>query len=107
MPIYDSNATNENDETRVDDSLNSGGVDGIISLTTTPVEGKVSGSVLANRKYVVFQALDKNVKWGFSNTTQSFDLFKNQIIMVPLGQETAIWFKTSTGSSSVSFAEIA
>lgn len=94
-----------NGEVLASDTANSGGLDAVLNLTTTPQEGKVSTSVKSDRKYIVMQALDKNVKWGFSNTTQSFDLFKNQIIIVPLGPNTSVWFKMSSGTGDVAFGE--
>lgn len=88
------------------DVLDAGGLDTILNLTTTPVEGKVGVSAKANRKYFIMEALTTNVKWGFSNTTQSFDLFKSQLIMVPVGPNTQIWFKVSTGTGQVAIAEV-
>ena len=107
MGLSDTNRTDQDDITLTSDKLNFGGVDTVLNLTTAPVEGKVGASVLEKRKYFIMQALDKNVKWGFSNSTQSFDLFKNQLIMIGIGEGTQIWFKTSTGTSSVAIAEIA
>ena len=46
------------------------------------------------------------VKTAFSNTTQSFDLFKNQLIMVPVGPNTQIWFKVTSSTGSVAFGEL-
>lgn len=88
------------------DTHNNGGLDTVIPLTTTPVEGKVGANRRVNRKYIIMEALDNNVVWGFSNTTQSFDLFKSQLIMVPIGENTEIWFKMKTGTGSVAFAEL-
>ena len=92
-------------EAQVADILNNGGLDIVLSLTTTASEGKVGVSRKTNRKYVIMEALTANVKWGFSNTTQSFDLFKSQLIMVPVGDQTQIWFKMSAGTGTVAFAE--
>lgn len=95
-----------NSEVAIRDTHDNGGLDTIIALTTTPIEGKVSSSAKTERKYIIMEALTKNVKWGFSNSTQSFDLFKSQLIMVPIGANTDIWLKTTTGSGSVAFAEL-
>ena len=95
-----------NKELFIRDTHDNGGLDIIIPLTVTPVEGKVGALVKVERKYVIMEALTTNVKWGFSNTTQSFDLFKSQLIMVPIGPNTQIWFKVSTGTGNVAFAEL-
>lgn len=95
-----------NGDLGVGDVLDNGGLDTVLALTTTPVEGKVGVSAKANRKYFIMEALDNGVKWGFSNTTQSFDLFKSQLIMVPVGPNTSIWFKMSSGTGSVAIGEV-
>lgn len=95
-----------NKDLGVSDVLGTSGLDTIINLTTTPVEGIVGGSALANRKYFIMEALSTNVKWGFSNTTQSFDLFKSQLIMVPVGPGVHIWFKVSSATGSVAIGEL-
>jgi len=97
---------NANNEVYIRDTHDNGGLDTILNLTTTPSEGKVGVLRKTNRKYVIMEALNKNVKWGFSNTTQSFDLFKSQLIMVPIGENTEIWFKMSTGIGDVAFSEL-
>ena len=96
-----------NGELTTCDVLLYGGVDAVINLTTAAVELKVGGSALVNRKYVILEGQAANIKWGFSNTTQSFDIFKNQILMIPLGPNTAIWAKMSTGTGTIAFGEVA
>jgi len=101
-PIGSSN----NREIFIRDTHDNGGLDTVIALTTTPVEGKVGGTPKTERKYVIMEALDTNIIWGFSETTQSFDLFKSQLIMLPIGPNTKIWFKMTNGAGSVSFGEL-
>lgn len=91
------------------DVLDNSGLDTILALTTTPKLGVVNVDGVtpkANRKYFIMEALDTNVKWGFTNTTQSFDLFKSQLIMVPCGPNTQIWFKMSSGTGNVAIGEV-
>lgn len=95
-----------NGDMQTADILDNGGLDTIINVTSTPVELKVGGSRLANRKYVIMEALDTGIKWGFTSSTQSFDLFKSQLIMVPVGENTEVWFSTS-GTKQVAIAEVA
>jgi len=99
-------ATN-NGELTTCDVLFNGGIDTVINLTTAAVELKVGGSPLANRKYVILEGQSTNIKWGFSNTTQSFDVFKSQILMIPLGPNTAIWAKVTAGTGTLAFGEVA
>lgn len=93
-------------ELGVADVLNNGGADTILNLTTTPIQGMVGPSPRAERKYFIMEALTNNVKWGFSSTTQSFDLFKSQIIMIPVGPTTEIWFKVTAGTGQVAIGEV-
>ncbi len=96
-----------NQELAIRDTHDNGGLDTILSLDAiTAVEGKVGALPKAERKYIIMEALDTNIKWGFSNTTQSFDLFKSQLIMVPVGPNTEIWFIMSTGTGQVAFGEL-
>lgn len=95
-----------NQDLGTSDILDNGGSDTVLNLTTVAVEGRVGPAVRANRKYFIMEALTNNVKWGFSNTTQSFDLFKRQLIMVPCGPNTQIWFRVTTGTGQVAIAEV-
>jgi hypothetical protein len=98
-----------NQDLGVADVLDNSGLDTIISLTTSPKLGVVNVDGItpkANRKYFIMQALDTNIKWGFSNTTQSFDIFKSQLIMIPCGPNTQIWFKMSVGTGNVAIGEV-
>ena len=93
-------------EVFIRDTHNNGGLDIVIPLTIAPIEGKVELTRRINRKYVIMEALDTNIVWGFTSTTQSFDLFKSQLIMVPIGEDTEIWFKMKVGTGSIAFAEL-
>lgn len=106
--LYAAQVSSQN-ELATADVLNNSGLDVTLALTTTPKLGVVNVDGVTpktNRKYFIMQALDTGVKWGFSNTTQSFDLFKNQLIMIPAGPSTQIWFKMSSGTGSVSIGEV-
>jgi hypothetical protein len=96
-----------NQELAIRDTHDNGGLDTILNLDAiTAVEGKVGALTKDERKYVIMEALDTNVKWGFSNSTQSFDLFKSQLIMVPVGPNTEIWFIMASGTGQVAFGEL-
>ena len=100
------NATDNND-LQTADILNNGGLDTILNIVSgVPQELKVGASRKANRKYIIMEALDTGMKWGFSSSTQSFDLFKSQLIMVPVGENTEIWFDCDAGTKDVAIAEV-
>lgn len=98
-------------EARANDCVNNGAVDTTISLTTSAVEGKVAASRRVDRKYIWMMGItvpanpNAYILWGFSNTTQSFKLFKDQLLCFPIGEDTEIWFKVPTGTGSVAFGE--
>ena len=98
-----------NREIFIRDTHDNGGLDAVLNLPAGgPQELKVGASRKSLRKYVIFEAQDTNIKWGFSNSTQSFDIFKSQLLMVPVGENTEIWFLFDklSGSGSVAIREI-
>lgn len=95
-----------NQDLGTSDVLTTAAVTATLALTTAATEGKVGASALANRKYFIMEALNTNVKWGFSSGSQPFDLFKSQLIMVPAGPGISFWFKMSTGTGNVVIAEL-
>jgi len=96
-----------NGELVVADSLNNGGTSGTIVLTTTAVEAKVGASALTNRKSLTIQPLDGKILWGYSNSSQPFELAKLQPASWNVGSGTAIWIKSSSGTVNVAVGEAA
>lgn len=98
-------------EARTNDCVNNGAIDTVLNITTTASEGKVGGSRKTDRKYVWIQALtvpagaNGYILWGFSNTTQSFKLYKDQLLVFPIGDGSEIWFKTPASTGTVAFGE--
>lgn len=110
MGYHDENATNDNDETLVSDVLDGGGDQIALTVGTTAVEGKVGSSPLTGRKYVIFQAKDNGLFYGLTNsvtTSNGIEIFKDQILMVPLGENTSIYFIATGAGKAVRFQEIA
>ena len=96
-----------NGELWIRDTLDNGGLDAVLNLPfNTPIEIKAGGSRKTLRKYVIIEALTTGIKWGFSNSTQSFDIFKSQLIMVPVGENTQIWAKSISGTGELAVGEI-
>jgi len=97
-----------NSELKAVDTANNGGLDTVVSITAASVvELKVGGTVKTARKYVQIQALGKNVKWGFTAGTQSFDAFKSQFFILPIGAGTTVYLKNNgTTSVDVAIAEL-
>lgn len=95
-----------NQEAKVSDACDTAGLDTTLTLDSSgAVEGKVGGSRLSNRKYFMMMALVNNVKWGFDSTCR-FKLFKDQLIIVPVGN-VPIYFRLSTGGSTADAVAIA
>ena len=97
-----------NRELFIRDTHDNGGLDKVLVLTSgVPAELKVGASRKTLRKYVIFEAQDTGITWGFTNSTQSFDVFKSQLLMVPVGENTQIWFLYSGGGTGdVAIGEI-
>jgi len=86
------------------DVADGGGLDTTITITAgSVVELKVGAAVLPNRRYIQIQSRGRDVTWGYSALTQSFDAFKNQFFILPFGPNTSVYLKNN-GSSSVDVA---
>jgi len=100
-----------NGELKTTDTIGVSAIDTILTVTTIATEGKVGVTVLPNRKYIWMQAItvpagpNGFILWGFSNLSQSFKLFKDQMLCFPIGEGVQVWFKTQAGSGSVAFGE--
>lgn len=93
-------------EFHVVEKLLDAGLDDEISITAgTPVEVKVGASRKTDRKVVIVQPTDGKIKWGFSNTTQSFPLYKLQHAIISAGPDTAIWVDAISGTVNVAIGE--
>jgi len=96
----------ENKEIRSSDILDNGGIDTDIPLTATAKELRVGTSSKALRKFIMIQALSNNVVFGFTQTSQSFQLRKIQTAILPFGPDTKIWAKVTTGTGSIAVGEV-
>lgn len=106
---YEANVS-ENGDVFVNDVLNTDAADTIITVTSaTPVELKVGGSNLSNRKYVIFSVQTVTcgckVMFGTSSSTQSIRIFKYQIIMIPVGENNSVYFSVNTGTATIGITE--
>jgi len=101
-------ASTSNQELKSFDVADNGGLDSVITIAAAAVvELKVGGSVKAVRKYVQIQAKGKDVTWGFTVGTQSFDAFKSQFFILPIGSGTSVYIKNNGASPvDVAIAEI-
>jgi len=95
-----------NGDLQTTDIMNTAAVSGIISLTATPVALKIGSSNLENRKYIILQGLTSSILWGFSESSQTFDIFKNQFVMLPCGSNITIYAKVTAGSGQISVGEL-
>ena len=98
-----------NSEATTSDTNNTAAKDTILSLTAgVPTELKVDASILLERKFINMEALDTGIKWGYSNSTQSFDLFKSQFFALPIGAGISIWllYDNPSGTADVAIGEL-
>lgn len=108
--ISDSNKTYSDDQTVIADILDGGGVNANLSVSTTAIEVKVGTSRLPGRKLVIIQPKGNNVYLGFSNAVTSsngIELFNNQNIVLPVGENTEVWLIRSSGTTDVRISEVA
>ena len=91
------------------DVATNGGLDAILSIAPgVVIELKVGALPKTDRKYVQIQALQKDISWGFSATTQTFQAFKSQFFILPFGPGTSVYLKNNnaTLTRTVAIAEI-
>ncbi len=94
----------------VDDILDGGGEQATLTIGTTAVLGAVNGtSNRTDRKHVIFQAHDKDIYFGFDNTVTTstgIKIFKDQIVMIPLGENTDIYFIATGAGKELRLTEV-
>lgn len=101
-------STDDGELTTVD-TANHGGADKVLAIPAdSTLELKITGSVQANRKYVQIQAQSRDITWGFSPTTTSFNAFKDQFFILPFGAGTTVYIKNNhlINAANVAIAEI-
>lgn len=92
------------------DLLNSGGVYGNLTVTTTPVEIKVGGSKYTGRKLVTLDNKSSTtIYWGYNNSVSSTvyagRIFKDQQAMWNASDAVSIWVVAASGSNTVAISE--
>lgn len=109
MVIFDDDASYGLDQSAVADVINQAGVQSALTVTTTPIEVRVGGSRLENRKLVsVFNDGSQTIFWGYTNTVTSATgthIFKNQLVSWDVGDGLAIWLVASSGSHACRITE--
>lgn len=83
---------------------------GALSVTTTPAELKVGGSVLDERKVVTLQPLDDDVYFGYDNSVSSttgIKVFKGQHFPLEAGPELTVYIVAASGTVDVRISEVA
>lgn len=78
-----------------------------LTVGTTPVEVKVGGTALANRKYVTLRPKDNSIYWGYNNsvtTTTGTRIFKDELIILPVG--VPVWVIADAAGRKISIGEL-
>lgn len=94
----------------VADVPNTSATYGALTVTNSPVELKVGGSALTNRKLITIQPKGTGIYYGFSNavtTSTGTEIFKDQTLIIPVGQGISVWLVALAGSVNVRIAELA
>lgn len=98
-----------NAEMRSSDTVNHGGVNGAITVGVSAVEAKVGASKLTNRKLLtIFHNGSNNLYWGYSNavtTANGTQIFKNTMLVLPVGDGTSIWLISNIAGQDVRITE--
>jgi len=101
----DSNKTNKYDEAQIAEIINYNIIQTTLDVGTSTVEAKVGSSKLEGRKVIILQSESNNVKFGFTSGSEIFPIFKNQLIILPIGDNISLFLKSTSGTISVNIAE--
>lgn len=108
-PIVDSNASYGLDQTASADVLNYSGVNGSITVGTSPIEAKVGTTRLENRKVLIlYNNSNSTIYWGFNpslTTSTGLPLFKQQTLTLNVGDQLPVYLIAATSGNSVLLAE--
>lgn len=98
-----------NGDLTVADIVDTGGVHGAVSVSTTAVAARVGGSNLAARKNLtLFNNGTATVYWGYANTVTSSTgtpLMRNQFLTGDFGPNTTIFLIAASGSHDIRVTE--
>lgn len=101
-----------NGDQKVVDGIRNGGVYGALSIPTanTPVEAKVGGARLANRKFLQIYSNNNGLFWGLDNTvtsTSGTPVVNGQVLTFSIDPDSTfqVWLVGSSNSKSVQVTE--
>ena len=97
------------EEISTSDILDGGGEQDVLTIGTSASLGAIGGTNRVNRKYVIFQAHDRDIYYGFDNTVTTstgVKLFKDQVIMIPVGENTDIYFIATAAGKELRIQEV-
>ena len=89
--------------------LDGPGINGNISVTTTPSEARVGGTTLEDRAVITVQPIDGVIYYGYDNSVSSTNgtkIFKGQIIPFEAGPELPIFLVAESGTVDVRITEV-
>jgi hypothetical protein len=109
MGIYDSNKTYSNDQTATSDILYVEGVEGSLTVGTTPVEVRVGSSALEGRKIVtLFNNSNSTIFWGFTSgvtISTGTPIVKNQFVTWDVSQNVSIYVVAGSAGNNTRITE--
>jgi hypothetical protein len=99
---------NQKGEAHVTDLCNTTGLFINIAVGLVAVELKVGATALAGRKLVFIQPKDNGIFMATSNlvtTANGIELFKDQLLLFPVGESIALWAIGNVAGKNVRFQE--
>lgn len=109
MGITNEDATYGLDQGSVADIINTSGVQGFLTVSTSAVEAIVSVSRLTNRKLLtIHNDGPTTIYWGYTNTVTTATgtpIFKNQLATWDIGDGLGVWLIAGTAGNTVRVTE--
>lgn len=99
-------AASSNGDLKTADVVNTSAVQATLTITTSAVQAKVGGSALSERKMLIIQCKTNGIVYGYSSSSQPFDLPKGTTLVLPCGPNITVWLRKTSGSGDVAVAEL-
>lgn len=93
-----------------DEIVNKQGVYAELTVGTTAVAVRVGGSNLEDRQLITMRAKRNSVYWGYDSsvtTTTGTRLFKDELVIMPIGEEIDVYLIANGNNRDVSIGELA
>lgn len=82
-------------------------LDAIIAIPAgTVVKAQATATPLANRRLLILAGGSEGLSYGYTQTSQGFTLYRDEIVELPIGPNITVWVKSTTLPGQITVAEL-